>query len=163
MTAVLSREQEQHDLLVELGCEELPPKALDGLREAFFNAVTSGLEKQKIHFEPAGSHSFSTPRRLALLIRNVASGQPDQKQERRGPARSAAYDAEGNPTGAAIGFARSVGKSVSELETISTDKGEWLFASLHITGKPLAELIFPILEQAVKNLPVPQTHALGRH
>jgi glycyl-tRNA synthetase beta chain len=161
MTTVDQSGQQAQDLLVELGCEELPPKALDGLREAFFKSVTSGLEKQNITYDATGSRSFSSPRRLALLIRNVAPNQADQRQERRGPALKAAFDEEGKPTGAAIGFARSVNKPVSELQTIRTDKGEWLFAELHIAGKSLTEIIYPLLEQAIKNLPVPKPMRWG--
>ena len=142
----------RHDLLIELGCEELPPKALDAIRDAFFVAVKSGLEKHNIDFETDGSRAYSTPRRLALLIHEVASAQGDQDQERRGPALAAAFDANGKPTGAAIGFARSVGKEVSELETLSTDKGEWLFTKQHIAGKPLSELIYGVLETAIRQV-----------
>jgi glycyl-tRNA synthetase beta chain len=146
----------QEDLLIELGCEELPPKALDSIREAFFKAIKAGLEKQNFAFKADGSRSFSTPRRIAVLISRVASSQEDQDLERRGPAVAAAFDAHGKPTGAAIGFARSVGQEVSDLETLSTDKGEWLFARQHVPGMPLAEMIFPMLEQALKQLPVPK-------
>ena len=159
-TEVLS---DKAGLLVELGCEELPPKALDDIREAFFSAVRTGLEKNKIGFETTGSRSYSSPRRLAVFFSNVASGQPDQDQERRGPAVQAAFDSEGKPTGAAQGFARSVGKEVSELEIQETDKGQWLFARTHQAGKPLSELIYPILEQAVKQLPVPKPMRWADH
>lgn len=151
------------DLLIELGCEELPPKALDGIRQALFDAVKKGLESSNLEFEAEGSRAFSSPRRLALLFKAVASRQPDQVQERRGPAVSAAFDGEGNPTGAATGFARSVGKEVSELETVETDKGQWLFAKLHEPGKPLSELVYPLLEQALKQLPVPRPMRWGDH
>ena len=151
------------DLLIELGCEELPPKALDGIREAFFNAVRSGLEKNNIGFDGANSRSFSSPRRLAVLIAMAAQGQPDQEQERRGPAIRAAFDDDGRPTQAALGFARSVGKEVSELETLETDKGQWLYTRIHQPGKPLSELIYPILEQAVRQLPVPKPMRWADH
>ena len=74
------------DLLIELGCEELPPKSLDLIREAFFIAVRDGMQKSGIDFDVESSRSFSSPRRLALLFSDVASSQPDQDQERRGPA-----------------------------------------------------------------------------
>ncbi len=151
------------DLLVELGCEELPPKALDGLREAFFGAVKTGLENSNIDFVSEGSRSFSTPRRLALLFKDVAAGQADQVQDRRGPSINAAFDAAGNPTGAALGFARSVGKDVTELEILETDKGKWLTIRIHLPGKSLAELIYPILEQAIRQLPVPKPMRWANH
>lgn len=144
------------DLLIELGCEELPPKALDRIRDAFFYAVKSGLEKNNVEFSAEESRALSTPRRLAMIIGAVASGQHDQKLERRGPALRAAFDDEGKPTGAALGFARSVGREVGELETIKTDKGEWLFCKIHQAGKPLKDLIYPIIEQAIRQLPVPK-------
>ena len=144
------------DLLIELGCEELPPKALDGIRDSFFRSVCDGLEKANIAFDRENSRPFSTPRRIALLLSGVAEGQPNQVIERRGPSISAAFDAEGKPTGAALGFARSVGKEVAELETMETDKGAWLFCRVQQSGSPLAELIYDILEQAIRQLPVPK-------
>ena len=153
----------REDLLVELGCEELPPKALDAIREAFYTGVKTGLEKHKLIFDPAGSRSFSTPRRLAVFFKSVATNQPDQIQERRGPALGAAYDSKRKPTPAAMGFARSVGKEVSELETVKTQKGEWLYAKLHVPGKTLAELIYTILEQAIKLLPIPKPMRWANH
>jgi len=144
------------DLLVELGCEELPPKSLDALRDAFFAGVAGGLEKHGIAFDATTSRGYSTPRRLAVLFREVAGGQPDQLQERRGPALAAAFDAAGNPTPAAEGFARSVGLAVKELERVETGKGAWLFARVPQPGQSLDELIFPILEQAIRQLPVPR-------
>lgn len=144
------------DLLIELGCEELPPKALDGIRDSFFSSVCDGLEKANIEFSRDESRSYSTPRRIALLLSGVAEGQPNQVIERRGPSVSAAFDDDGKPTGAALGFARSTGKDVSELETIETDKGAWLFCRVQQSGLPLGELIYGILEQAIRQLPVPK-------
>lgn len=158
------RPQEQTaDLLVELGCEELPPKALDGIREAFFSAVGKGLENSHIAFDRDASRAFSSPRRLAVFFKDVGSRQPDQEQERRGPAVSAAFDANGNPTGAALGFARSINKDVSELETLETDKGQWLYARIREPGKSLDEVIYPLLEQAIKQLPVPRPMRWADH
>ena len=137
--------------------------ALDHLREALFSGIKTELEKHAITFDDAGSRSFSSPRRLAVLIASAAASQPDQVQERRGPAVEVAFDDTGKPSGAAVGFARSVGKEVAELETISTDKGEWLFARQHIPGKPLSELIYPVLEQAIKTLPVPRPMRWSDH
>lgn len=151
------------DLLLEIGCEELPPKALDELREALFTAVCAGLERDHIAFNASRSRSFSTPRRLALLFSEVPASQPDQDLERRGPALAAAYDKEGKPTGAALGFARSVGLEMAELQTLETDKGSWLAANLHVPGKPLDELIFPLLEQALRQLPVPRPMRWADH
>ncbi len=163
MTADRQATESKADLLIELGCEELPPKALDAIRQAFFEAVLSGLEKSNISLDRQSSRSYSTPRRLALLIAGVAAGQPDLNQERRGPAVKSAFDGEGKPTGAALGFARSVGMEVSELETVSNDKGEWLYARIQQPGKPLSELIYPVLEQAIRQLPVPRPMRWASH
>ena len=151
------------DLLVELGCEELPPKALNAIRDAFFASVCDGMEKNRLAFSPEESRAFSSPRRLALRLARVAGAQEDQLLERRGPAVAAAFDASGQPTGAALGFARSVGKTVDELETLKTDKGEWLFCRVQQPGQPLDELLYGILEQALRQLPVPKPMRWADH
>lgn len=151
------------DLLIEIGCEELPPKALDGLREALFDAVSKGLQDARVEFAAGQSHSWSTPRRLAMFFAATAASQPDQQQERRGPAAAAAYDKDGKPTRALEGFARSAGVAISELETLETDQGTWLVARQQLVGKPLAELIYPILEQALRQLPVPRPMRWADH
>jgi glycyl-tRNA synthetase beta chain len=156
MTAIAAAVVECADLLVEIGCEELPPKSLDALREAFYAEMASGLEKQGITFDAGRSRSFSSPRRLAALFHQVAARQPDQLQERRGPAISAAFDSNGEPTPAARGFARSVGLEVSQLERLETDKGGWLFARVEQPGQKLGDLVFPIIEHALRQLPVPR-------
>lgn len=156
MTEPMRPAESAADLLVEIGCEELPPKSLDELREAFFTAIAAGFERNGIDFAADGSRSFSTPRRLAVLFRKVAASQPDQLQERRGPAVAAAFDGAGKPTAAALGFARSLGLEVQQLERVATDKGEWLYARVHQAGQPLGELLFPILEQAARDLPTPR-------
>jgi len=156
MTAGVMDVSDSADLLVEIGCEELPPKSLDALRNAFFAEVADGLTKQGFAFDAAASRGFSTPRRLAALFCGVAARQPDQSQERRGPAVSAAFDADGAPTPAALGFARSVGLEVERLDRLETDKGAWLYARVEQPGQPLDDLIFPILEQAIRQLPVPR-------
>ncbi|MCU0990722.1 MAG: glycine--tRNA ligase subunit beta, partial [Xanthomonadales bacterium] len=151
------------DLLVEIGCEELPPKSLDDLREAFFSGIAAGLERSGIAFAAEGSRSFSTPRRLAALFRDVAGSQPDQLQDRRGPAVAAAFDRDGKPTPAALGFARSLGLQVEQLERVATDKGEWLYARVKQPGQPLSALLFPILEQATRALPTPRPMRWADH
>ena len=163
MTDTSSIPRNQADLLIELGCEELPPRALDVIRESLFKAVRDGLEKHHISFDAEDCRSYSSPRRLAVLMKDVASAQPDQDLERRGPAIRAAFDGDGKPTGAALGFARSVGKEVSELETLETEKGQWLVARVHQPGKALSDLIYPILKQAIRHLPVPKPMRWANH
>jgi len=142
------------DLLVELGCEELPPKSLAKLAKAFFESLKLQLVKAELDFDVEASRFYYTPRRLTLMISALAVSQPDQTLERKGPALSAAFDADDQPTPAAMGFARSVGKSVDELETLKGDKGEWLFCRLEKPGQKLENLLFPMLEKALADLPV---------
>jgi glycyl-tRNA synthetase beta chain len=142
------------DLLIELGCEELPPKSLPKLGQTLFDGFISQLNKAELKFDADASRVYYTPRRLALLISAVADSQPDQVLERKGPALAAAFDADGQPTQAALGFARSVGKSVDELETLKSDKGEWLFCRVEKAGQRLDDLLFPMLDKALAALPV---------
>ena len=121
------------DFLFELGTEELPPLALKTLSDALLNEVTSMLGEMKLGYESITA--FATPRRLALLITNLASAQPDITQTKLGPALAAAFDADGNATKAAEGFARSCGVSVSQLQQIDTDKGVRLGVEATEVGK----------------------------
>jgi glycyl-tRNA synthetase beta chain len=145
---------ETADLLIELGCEELPPKTLPKLAKAFFKGLKTQLAKAELDFNAEASRFYYTPRRLTLKMSAVAASQPDQTLERKGPALSAAFDAERRPTPAAIGFARSVGKNVDELETLKGDKGEWLYCRVEKPGQKLQDLLFPMLEKALAELPV---------
>lgn len=151
------------DLLVELGCEELPPLALDRLTRDFFDGVCSGLSEAGIAFDAEGSRALNSPRRISLLLRNVANRQPDRTLERKGPSVTAAFDESGAPTRAALGFAGSVGKSVESLERLETDKGAWLFCRVEEPGKPLDELLFPLLKETLERLPVPRPMRWSDH
>lgn len=142
------------DLLIELGCEELPPKSLTRLAQTLFDGFVSQLSKAELTFDATASRVYYTPRRLALLISAVADSQPDQVLERKGPALAAAFDADKQPTQAALGFARSVGKSVDELETLKNEKGEWLYCRVEKVGQRLDDLLFPMLDKALAALPV---------
>jgi len=145
---------ESADLLIELGCEELPPKSLSKLGQTLFDGFLAQLDKAELEFNASASRVYYTPRRLALLVSAVAGSQPNQVLERKGPALAAAFDAENQPTPAASGFARSVGKTVDELDTLKTDKGEWLYCRVEKTGQKLVDLLFPMLEKALAALPV---------
>jgi len=147
------------DLLVEIGTEELPPKALKGLRDAFAEAVKSGLADAGIG--ASGITAYAAPRRLALLCRDVPARQPDQSMERRGPAVAAAYDGDGNPTKAAQGFAASCGVAVEDLQQLETDKGAWLVHRHVEPGKPAGELIPQIVASALSALPIPKRMRWG--
>ncbi len=147
------------DLLIEIGTEELPPKALRRLSSSFAENLRSGLDKAG--FSCAAVQAFATPRRLALLIPRLPASLPDKRVLKRGPSLSAARDAEGRPTPAAEGFARSVGVPVDELSTLETDKGNWLACEVLQSGQTLAELLPGILGQALAGLPIPRRMRWG--
>lgn len=145
---------ETTDLLVELGCEELPPKTLKRLAQSFYNNSCKGLSDAGFEINSAEGKVYYSPRRMGFRITAVAGKQADQLLERKGPAVAAAFDESGKPTPAALGFARSVGKEVDELDRQKTDKGEWLFCTIDQPGKQLSEVLFPVLEKALAGLPV---------
>ena len=150
---------ETRDLLIEIGVEELPPKALSSLALAFEQGIHEGLEKAGLAC--AALRRFATPRRLAVWVENLPERQTDRRLERRGPALSAAFDAAGNPTKAAEGFARSCGVTVAELQRQETDKGVWL---VHVSTEPgaaTAELIPALVETALAGLPIPKRMRWG--
>jgi len=146
---------ETHDLLIEIGTEELPPKALKTLSEAFSSGICRGLEDNNIAYNIATP--YATPRRLAVLVKEVAVVQPDLDMEKRGPALKAAYDKEGNPSKAAMGFARSCGvEDIKTLDTLKTDKGEWLVYRSTQKGQATETLLQSIIENALESLPIPK-------
>ena len=147
------------DLLIEIGTEELPPKALTKLSDAFTQGVVDGLKKAG--FEISDVDSFAAPRRLAVLIKSVAAMQPDREVERKGPNLKAAYDAEGNPTKAVMGFARSCGVEVSDLQQQETDKGVWLVFKATEKGHILSDLLADIVNQSLARLPIPKRMRWG--
>jgi glycyl-tRNA synthetase beta chain len=148
-------------LLIEIGTEELPPKALKRISEAFGEHVFKGLVQAHLVDEGAAYRVFAAPRRLAVRVFEVRRRQPDRQSERRGPALNAAFDAEGRPTKAAQGFAGSCGVAVDELERFETSKGSWLVYRSQEKGRPAAELIPGVIDDAVKKLPVPKRMRWG--
>ena len=151
---------EQRDLLIELGTEELPPKALPTLSAALTEELVRQLDEAGLGH--GAVESFAAPRRLAVLVRDLDAKQPDRQVERLGPAVQAAFDGDGNPTKAAQGFAASVGLTVDQLDRQQTDKGERLFARLEETGRATAELVPEFVAQAVSKLPIPKRMRWGR-
>jgi len=147
------------DLLIEIGTEELPPKALSTLSAAFEQGIREGLEKTGLTGDAIDR--FATPRRLAVLIHHLPTRQPDRQLERRGPALSAAFGPDGKPSKAAEGFARSCGVSVAELQKQQTDKGAWLVHVNHEPGAATADLIPGIVEAALAGLPIPKRMRWG--
>ncbi len=150
------------DLLVEIGTEELPPRALRSLSEALGEKFTAALGQAQLLEDRAAAYKvFASPRRLAVRVAAVRYHQPDQDQERRGPAVQAAFDEHGAPTRAALGFASSCGVAVEELQRLKTDKGEWLVHRQREAGRPAAALIPELLQQALGQLPVPRNMRWG--
>ncbi len=141
-------------LLVEIGTEELPPKALHNLADAFRDHTLQGLEKAGLGHGPV--QVYAAPRRLALLIQALATQQPDRETLRRGPALGAAFNGEGNPSPAALGFAKSCGVEIEQLERQTTDKGAWLVYRVREPGQPARNLIPDIIRGALDKLPVPK-------
>ncbi|MBX3697269.1 MAG: glycine--tRNA ligase subunit beta [Dokdonella sp.] len=150
-------------LLIEIGTEELPPKALDTLATALASGVAEGLARTGVAIDADSVRSYCSPRRLAVHIANVATEQPDQAIERRGPALSAGLDAAGNPTRALSGFAASCGVDVAALERLETDKGAWFVHRAVQRGQPTAALLPAIVEEALKALPIPKPMRWGNH
>ena len=142
------------NFLVEIGTEELPPKALKTLATSFADNVEAELNQAGLTFE--NIEWFAAPRRLAVKVLNLATQQPSKEIEKRGPAVSAAFDAEGNPTKAAEGWARGCGITVEQAERIATDKGEWLVHRAKIKGQPTKNLLNDIVANALAKLPIPK-------
>lgn len=147
------------DFLFEIGTEELPPKALRGLSQALEAEFRSLLAKAGL--EHGELRSFATPRRLALLARDLAGKQPDREIERFGPAVSAAYDADGAPTAAALGFARSCGVAVEELGSSERQGAAKLCFTRQEPGTATIELLPELAETALAALPIPRRMRWG--
>jgi len=145
---------ERRDFIVELGTEELPPLALRGLEHAFAEGMRSGLGKAGLGHGQV--RSFATPRRLAVLVRQLQARQPDQSIRRRGPPVSAAFDSAGNPTRAALAFAENCGVRVQELHRLDEGKGTFLFYNGTRTGAAVTDLLPQIVQAALDSLPIPR-------
>ena len=142
------------NFLVEIGTEELPPKALKTLATSFADNVEVELNQAGLSFDKI--EWFAAPRRLAVKVLNLATQQPSKEIEKRGPPVSAAFDAEGKPTKAAEGWARGCGITVEQAERIATDKGEWLVHRAKIEGQPTKNLLNDIVANALAKLPIPK-------
>lgn len=146
-------------LLIELGTEELPPKALKTLSNSFASNLSDELNK--LGFSFAEAISFGAPRRLAVSLTHCQRKQDDKIVEKRGPAVSVAFDANGEATKAALGWARGNGITIDQAERLKTDKGEWLLHKAKVTGQSLEEQLQPALERAIKKLPIPKAMRWG--
>ncbi len=140
-------------LLIEIGCEELPPKSLKRMMLSLVEHFSAALDAAQFSFD--GIEGFATPRRLAVRVDGLATVQPTQHIEKRGPSTKAAFDSEGNPSKALKGFLGSLGlDSADALETQETEKGSWLVYKETRPGLPLEALIEDILTQALSKLPI---------
>lgn len=150
---------ETRNLLIEIGTEELPPKALRRLSDAFADGLSRALDEAGLEYQ--GIQPYAAPRRLALLIRALPVAQQDREVVRRGPALAAAFDDEGCATKAAIGFAKSCGVEVEQLDQQETPKGSWLSFRAVEKGRATAELVPDMVQRALAGLPVPKRMRWG--
>ena len=150
-------------LLVELGTEELPVKALPGLAQAFFDGVIDGLAKRGIAFERGAAKPLYSPRRLAVVLPAVAVEQPEQRSEVLGPYLNIALDADGQPTRALQGFAAKAGVEWSTLEKTTDAKGERFVHRAVTPGARTAELLGDIVREAIAAMPIPKPMRWGAH
>ena len=149
----------QKNFLIELGTEELPPTALRTLAEAFATNFEAELKAADLPHD--GIKWYAAPRRLALKVTGLAENQPDKVVEKRGPAVSAAFDADGNPTKASQGWARGNGITVDQAERMVTDKGEWLLFKQEVKGQPAQTLLPELAAAALAKLPIPRPMRWG--
>ncbi|TYL43172.1 glycine--tRNA ligase subunit beta [Dickeya sp. ws52] len=145
--------------LVEIGTEELPPKALRTLAEAFAANFTAELDAAGLGYQSVGW--FAAPRRLALKVTGLSASQPDREVEKRGPAIAQAFDAEGKATKAAEGWARGCGITVEQAERLTTDKGEWLLFRAQVKGEAAQTLLPGMVSTALAKLPIPKLMRWG--
>ncbi|MGI9250414.1 MAG: glycine--tRNA ligase subunit beta [Pseudohongiellaceae bacterium] len=149
------------DFLVEIGTEELPPKALASLSAAFESNVREALDAAKLSYDVKASTRYATPRRLALLVKSLQAKQADRQIEKVGPAVSAAFDDSGVPTKAAQGFARSCGVDVEALNQVKKDGVDKLAYTVEESGQETALLLPGIIAQALARLPIPKRMRWG--
>ncbi|MFI4919509.1 MAG: glycine--tRNA ligase subunit beta [Legionellales bacterium] len=140
------------DLVFELGCEELPSGAVWSLADAFATLLLAALDKAQLSYGLV--KRYATPRRIAIVIRELQAEQAQQSTVRRGPAALAAYDKEGLPTNALLGFAKSCGVNVSQLTRIQTDKGDWMVYESQTQGTKTKDLLPGLISQSLASLAV---------
>lgn len=154
---------EQKPLLIELGTEELPVKALPGLAQAFFDGVITALEKRGVGFDRTDAKPLYTPRRLAVLLPGIDVEQPEQKSEVLGPYLSIALDADGQPTKALQGFAAKAGIDWTQLQRTSDAKGERFVHRATTPGATTTQLLPDIVREALAGMPIPKPMRWGDH
>ncbi|MDJ0812460.1 MAG: glycine--tRNA ligase subunit beta [Woeseiaceae bacterium] len=147
------------DFLVEIGTEELPPKALRSLMEAFASDLEAAVDEARLGH--GNVHGYASPRRLAVLIEDLELAQEDRKSTQKGPPVKVAFDDDGNPTPAAMAFAKKCGVEVDALGREKTDKGEWLVSEVVEKGRKAAELVPELIDSALAGLPIPRRMRWG--
>lgn len=140
------------DLLFELGCEELPSASVLPLAEALAEHFVSGLEKAQLAYSQV--KPFATPRRIALWVQGLQEEQAGKTVIRKGPALKAAYDEQGQPSAALLGFARSCGVGIEDLRSVKTDKGDWLVYESVQEGEKTEALLPSLIKEALAALPI---------
>ncbi len=140
------------NFLIELGTEELPPTQLRTLAQAFHDNLKAGLTSAELTFDSI--LWYATPRRMAVKVLGLADRQADKVVEKRGPAVAVAFDADGQPTKAAQGWARGNGITVEQADRLKTDKGEWLLHKEQVEGKATKDIIVELADVALNNLPI---------
>lgn len=141
----------RENLLFEIGTEEIPAGFIMPALEALRDLAAKGLEKNRITF--GEMKIMGTPRRLVLTVIGIETRQPDGVEEALGPSVKAAFDAAGNPTRAAEGFARSRGVAVEELLRVTTDKGEYIAARKTVIGRETKEVLRALLPEWIAQIP----------
>lgn len=149
------------DLLLEIGTEELPAKVVPRALGALEGFLRKTLESKKLSF--ASITTLGTPRRLTLIVRGLEERQPDSKVELKGPQKKAAYDSEGKPTGALLGFVRSQGLELADIKIVSTDKGEYASAIKEITGEQTSKILPGVLLETVSHEFMPKSMRWGAY
>ena len=149
----------QHELLLEIGTEEIPAGFIVPAVTHLQNSLTNKLAELKITHGAA--HMAATPRRLAVCVENLQDRQPDTQEEVMGPPKKAAFDDNNQPTQAAIGFAKSRGVSVDDLEVVATPRGEYLMLRQINKGKPTLEILAAVLPELIQGIPFPKSMRWG--
>ncbi|MCY7312261.1 MAG: glycine--tRNA ligase subunit beta, partial [Pseudoxanthomonas sp.] len=154
---------EMKSLLIELGTEELPVKALPGLAQAFFDGILDALQRRGIDFDRTHAKPLYTPRRLAVWLPGVATQQPEQRSEVLGPYLNIALDADGQPTRALQGFAAKAGIDWTQLERATDPKGERFVHRSNSPGASTADLLPEIIRESIAAMPIPKPMRWGDH
>src|SRR6478735_2086943 len=157
---MMSKDLLKDDFLVEIGTEELPPKALKELLKSFIESINKGRTNAGLSYT-GDIQAFASPRRLSVIIQGLHSRSVDVRTKTSGPAIAQAFDAQGNPTQAAIGFAKKCGVEVQDLGEIETDKGKQLYYEGVKLGSSAVELMPGIIEKALQELPIPKRMRWG--